>query len=202
MKRSIRHSKIAIQDSLTIVVFLCSVHVASAQEGASWWKSLFQDKTSTVDIAVADSSSTTRPTQPVVESTFEVQAAEESKQNMTADAALPALRIQGAGSYKMQRAEGITALDSAWRTETHPVQGYRVQLYMGSLQDARRIRSQLRQQTDLPIYLTSLAPSYRVCLGDFHNKWAAEKERKQWSDLFPMALAIPMEISISTVSSQ
>ena len=84
----------------------------------------------------------------------------------------------------------------------HPVQGYRVQLYLGTLQEARKVRSQMRLKTDLPIYLTSLAPSYRVTLGDFHDKWAAEKERQRWSETFRMTIVIPMEISISSAQGQ
>ena len=102
------------------------------------------------------------------------------------------------GSYELQGDARIASLDSAWKTVPHPVQGYRVQLYLGPLQEARKVRSQLRSQTGLSIYLTSLAPSYRVCLGDFHDKWAAEKERKRWSNQFPMTIVIPMEISIAS----
>jgi hypothetical protein len=35
-----------------------------------------------------------------------------------------------------------------------------------------------------------------VCLGDFHDKWSAEKERKKWQSQLPLTLVIPMEIAI------
>ena len=106
------------------------------------------------------------------------------------------------GSYELQSNAHISALDSAWKVMRHPVQGYRVQLYLGTLQEARKVRSQMRLKTDLPIYLTSLAPSYRVTVGDFHDKWAAEKERQRWSETFRMTIVIPMEISISSAQGQ
>ena len=198
VQRAIRHS--------LLILFIGGAFTSSlAQDDAPWWKSLFNGKHDAIN-----SPSNAKPFENEqmsgVQNGIQGQDSSESNGqiNETASALEPISNSvkRQIGSYELQSNAHISALDSAWKVMRHPVQGYRVQLYLGTLQEARKVRSQMRLKTDLPIYLTSLAPSYRVTVGDFHDKWAAEKERQRWSETFRMTIVIPMEISISSAQGQ
>lgn len=83
-----------------------------------------------------------------------------------------------------------------WRARSGEMQGFRIQLFTGTLQDARLLRSQLRDQTHLPVYLTSLPPNYQILLGDFRDRWSAEKERELWLATFPYALVLASPVAL------
>ena len=195
----------AIRRSL-LFLFIGGAFTSSlAQDDAPWWKSLFQGKHAAID-SPSNAVPLDNPPLTGVQNGIQGQDSSESSGqiNETASALEPISNSvkRQIGSYELQSNAQISALDLAWMVVRHPVQGYRVQLYLGTLQEARKVRSQMRLKTDLPIYLTSLAPSYRVTLGDFHDKWAAEKERQRWSQTFRMTIVIPMEISISSAQGQ
>ena len=195
----------AIRRSL-LFLFIGGAFTSSlAQDDAPWWKSLFQGKHAAID-SPSNAVPLDNPPLTGVQNGIQGQDSSESSGqiNETASALEPISNSvkRQIGSYELQSNAQISALDLAWMVVRHPVQGYRVQLYLGTLQEARKVRSQMRLKTDLPIYLTSLAPSYRVTVGDFHDKWAAEKERQRWSETFRMTIVIPMEISISSAQGQ
>lgn len=176
-----------------------------AQEDAPWWKSLFHGKRDAIE---SPTLAIPFDNKPLSETGNSIQGQDTSEsrgqidENPSVSEPFSNSIQRQVGSYQLQSNEHIAALDSTWMTIQHPVQGYRVQVYLGTLQEARKVRAQMRLKTDLPIYLTSLAPSYRVTLGDFHDKWTAEKERQRWSETFRMTIVIPMEISISSAQGQ
>ena len=76
-----------------------------------------------------------------------------------------------------------------------PVNGFRIQVFLGDLNAARAERARLRRITEEPVYLQAMPPSYGLMVGDFHDKWAAERLRLSWSELYPDALTIPTDIN-------
>ena len=62
-------------------------------------------------------------------------------------------------------------------------------------QAARQLRADLRKQQSLPVYVMDLAPNYRVCLGDFRDRWSADEERRRWLATYPTATVIPCPIA-------
>ena len=90
----------------------------------------------------------------------------------------------------------IEELVRDWRESPREMQGYRIQLFTGTLQDARLLRSQLRNQTHLPVYLTSLPPNYQILVGDFRDRWSAEKERELWLANYPYALVLSSPVAL------
>jgi hypothetical protein len=100
------------------------------------------------------------------------------------------------GHYNLVWDDRMADLDSTWKTLGHPVQGYRVQLFSGSLQAAREFRSLARKSSNYPVYLSAMPPNYRITLGNFRTKWEAENVKDNWLEAFPLALVIPMEIEL------
>lgn len=188
--------------SLVLLILLnCSIYGFS-QETTSWWKSIFKGKNTSTEAKIERSSeaiesaiTTDFPEKMPIDSA-EDPMNDPSVFHEDIDDSSPLLKSHEPGTYVLQSDDRITRFDSAWKALPHPVSGYRVQLFLGTLQEARIIRAKIRKQTQSPIYLSSLPPSYRVCLGNFHDKWSAEKERKKWQSQLPLTLVIPMEIAI------
>lgn len=89
----------------------------------------------------------------------------------------------------------VAAWDAAFRANPKPADGYRVQLYLGDLQSARQLRADLRKTVTQPVYILDLTPNYRVCIGDFRDRWSAEFERRSWLAAYPTATVIPSPIA-------
>ena len=89
----------------------------------------------------------------------------------------------------------VAAWDAAVRANPEPADGYRVQLYLGDLQSSRQLRADLRKTVTQPVYILDLTPNYRVCIGDFRDRWSAEFERRSWLAAYPTATVIPSPIA-------
>jgi hypothetical protein len=98
------------------------------------------------------------------------------------------------GHFQLDQPARLDTLDSLWRLSPGPIEGYRVQVFLGELQAARMERSTLRRITDKPIYLQAMPPSYGLMVGDFRDKWAAERLRTSWARIYPDALTVPCAI--------
>ena len=92
------------------------------------------------------------------------------------------------------RPDAVAAWDSVARAQPAAVAGFRIQVFLGDLQAARQLRAELRRQQPLPVYVLDLAPNYRVCLGDFRDRFSAEFVRAQWLTAYPTATVIPCSI--------
>ncbi|MBL6865489.1 MAG: hypothetical protein ISQ97_00165 [Flavobacteriales bacterium] len=175
---------------------------ALAQDNNAWWKGLFQQRSAACDSAAvssADPGESTRPAPITIDESYSIIPAESGAadpNSIESDSAVQ--RVRKEGDYQLMWDPRMAQLDSAWKTESHPLNGYRIQLFSGSLQKAREFRAVARRRTDLPVYMSSMPPNYRLTIGDFRNKWGAENVKQQWLGLFPLALVIPMEIELPT----
>jgi|TARA_B100000767_G_scaffold167803_1_gene157182 hypothetical protein len=194
--RAIAHSKAVL---LGLGLACGFANTGLTQEDAAWWKGLFQQKQ-----AMCDSSTSPNdvPLEPVHEFGKSTAGPEH---NLDSDSAnledLQAVDLKPnlnrtEGNYDLVLDPRIAQLDSVWQTLDHPIRGFRVQLFSGNLQAAREFRSIARKASNYPVYLSSMPPNYRITLGDFRNKWAAENEKQKWLAKFPLSLVIPMEIKL------
>jgi hypothetical protein len=196
LSSSTRLSKTAIFAFIILIGFSNSL---LSQDDSAWWKSLFRPKNTQCDSSGA---STLIPTKPMQSADTEKMESSDPVEKMWADVEEPKDTGNGVninrkeGHFSLTWDPRMAQLDSAWKEQEHPLMGYRVQLYSGSLQQAREFRSLARKRTTLPLYLSSMPPNYRITLGDFRSKWEAQKEKQVWLKTFPLALVIPMEIEL------
>lgn len=175
------------------LVFLGATTACSAQGDAAWWKGLFKgtqksmcDSTSAEQAApeapgvmIWDTSATNEPEAPFAPEPTVVK------------------KERPVGNVVEQFDDRIASLDSAWHAEEHALRGFRVQIFSGSLQAAREVRAQARKTNgEWPVYLSSMPPNYRVTIGDFRTRWEAQKAQDAWTNAFPMAIVIPMDINL------
>ena len=164
-----------------------------AQSDAGWWKGLFKGTQN----SMCDSSATERSAPEVLD----VVVWEPSGANLTEEPSAPEpiaiVDERPVGSVVEQYDDRIASLDSAWHTEEQALRGFRVQIFSGSLQAARKVRANARKTSgEWPVYLSSMPPNYRVTIGDFRSRWEAQKAQDAWNKAFPMSIVIPMDINL------
>ena len=193
---AVKHSKILF----LAIAFTCGFsNAAITQEDSPWWKGLFDQKSKSCD------SSKSSPVTPPERAPDTVDPSPSATEGVEEAWAGFEELVLANSKPKQSRKEGhdnlvwddrMADLDSTWKTLGHPVQGYRVQLFSGSLQAAREFRSLARKSSNYPVYLSAMPPNYRITLGNFRTKWEAENVKDNWLEAFPLALVIPMEIEL------
>lgn len=102
----------------------------------------------------------------------------------------------GVGSVTWVMDSRIHDLDSLGKSEAKPIQGYRIQIYFGSLSEARAVKASFRKEfPEVSCQLLPISPNYAVTVGNYRNQWEARRaldsgEVGQWTN----ALVIPSEI--------
>lgn len=90
----------------------------------------------------------------------------------------------------------IAKIDSLSKVQPNPLQGFRVQIYFGDLQQARAIRAGFRRDhPGADCQLMAIDPNYAVTVGNYRDRWTAEKALRD--DIlvnWPRALVVPCEI--------
>ena len=182
-------------------------------QGEGWWRGLFKPKSDPIDVHapaspaaghVEPNDSTSQqqdlsapastPLSPDDRKREDNPLSGSAPDEATSDFSSPHLDLQP-GAIVMQLPARLDTLDSLSRINPQPVSGYRLQVFLGDLNAARAERAKLRRITTEPLYLQAMPPSYGLMVGDFHDKWSAERLRMQWSDLYPDALTIPTDIN-------
>ena len=92
----------------------------------------------------------------------------------------------------------LRSLDSLAKLDPAPLQGFRVQIYFGDLQEARAVRAAFnRACPDVASHLHPIDPNYAVTVGNFRDAWSAQRA-VQSGDLgaWDNVLVIPSEIDL------
>lgn len=103
------------------------------------------------------------------------------------------------GSVTWHVPEGVAALDSLSKAHPSPLQGYRIQIYFGTLNEARAVRAAFRRDhPQTACQLLPLSPNYAVTVGNYRDKWEAQRalEREGFADTWEYSLVIPSEIDL------
>lgn len=74
----------------------------------------------------------------------------------------------------------------SYPTSDHVIEGYRVQIFLGTKADAVRVRQAfLLKHPDIPAYLSYLAPNFRIRVGDLRDRVSAERLRHELKEEQP-----------------
>jgi hypothetical protein len=79
----------------------------------------------------------------------------------------------------------------------HPHQGYRVQIFLGDRKTAEETkRTFLQKYPDVPVYLSYLAPNFRLRVGDLRTRLDAERTLTELRTDYPGSYIVPDEIGM------
>ncbi len=78
------------------------------------------------------------------------------------------------------------------------MQGYRIQIYFGGVrQKASEVRLDFTNRfPDVPAYLSYQQPNFKVRVGDYRNRFEAQKFLKSIEGLFPTCFIVPDEVKL------
>jgi len=76
--------------------------------------------------------------------------------------------------------------------------GYRIQIYFGGIrQKASEVRLDFSNRyPDVPSYLSYQQPNFKVRVGDYRNRYEAQKFLKEIDGLFPTCFIVPDEVKL------
>ena len=136
---------------------------------SGWWKGLFRP---------TDEAPSTAPQKSLGTHTAEPDAEipSDTPSAMEDTLALPILRSAQPATFSWSLPEGLATLDSLDKADPKPLQGYRIQIYFGDLQEARAVRAAFRR--DHPgeaCQLMPIAPNYAVTVGNYRDMWSAQR---------------------------
>lgn len=104
---------------------------------------------------------------------------------------------QDQGKVLIQCDPRIEEMDSLSRLHPSPLEGYRVQIFFGSRNEAQRTRGEfLKKYPDTGAYISYLAPNFRLRVGDFRSKMDSEKFKNEIQNDFSGTYIVKDEISL------
>lgn len=177
---------------LVIALLLSFSLVSHTQTDDPWWKKLFRketvetqdDKKEDVSPIIIDTLQTTPTPTPILEdSLIETSIGEPIKR-------------PGKITYKMDPA--LAAMDSMYKAEPPVLNGYRIKIYFGNLEQARGIRvNYISAGYKDGCYLKQYPPNFAVLVGNFRSQTEAYKRLNELKALYPGASIVRSEIEIS-----
>lgn len=97
----------------------------------------------------------------------------------------------------------IAEMDSVSKLHPSPLEGYRVQIFFGSRNEAQRIRGEfLKKYPETGAYISYLAPNFRLRVGDFRSKMESEKFKKEIQNDFSGSYIVKDQIGLPQLRQQ
>ncbi len=92
----------------------------------------------------------------------------------------------------------LKSLCSLAKLNPAPLQGFRVQIYFGDLQEARAVRAAFnRACPDVASQLHPIDPNYAVTVGNFRDAWSAQRAMQSGAlGTWDNVLVIPSDIDL------
>lgn len=158
---------------------------------SGWWKGLFRPTEEAPSAAPQESVGT--PTAgPAAEIPSDTRSAMEDTLALSIERSAPP------ATFSWSLPTGLATLDSLDKADPKPLQGYRIQIYFGDLQEARAVRAAFRRDhPEEACQLMPITPNYAVTVGNYRDMWSAQRAlRDGHVGSWKHALVIPSAINL------
>ena len=154
-------------------------------EGETWWKGLFRG-----------GQETPQPTPEPTQDSLDTPTLKTMDSVALTLAHVPERPDAVLATWNMP--DTLRSLDSLAKLDPAPLQGFRVQIYFGDLQEARAVRAAFnRACPDVASHLHPIDPNYAVTVGDFRDTWSAQRAVQSGAlGAWDNVLVIPSEIDL------
>ncbi len=106
-------------------------------------------------------------------------------------------QIHPQGEIRVHEDRRIAILDSLKRRYPTKIKGYRVQIFFGNREEARRKRIEFTARyPQTPAYISYLAPNFRLRVGDFRTRIEAEKLKHDLGNRYQGCYIVKDEIEL------
>ncbi len=101
------------------------------------------------------------------------------------------------GNIRFVQDSRIALMDSLKKANPTPMDGFRVQIFFGSRNEANKARADfLRINPEVGAYVTYLAPNFRLRVGDFRTRTEAEKFKREILQVYPGSYIVADQIAL------
>lgn len=174
---------------LSLLVFQLFSSTAIAQEKDSWLKKLFGKEEENTPVEPSDSLDLILD-EYLKEKTNDIEH--------VTDTAAPSGLVVKAGELTVFEDKRLTLLNDSLANHPKAMTGYRVQIFFGSLEQAREARATyIRSHSGENCVIEHVAPNFSVRVGDFQDQYAAYRRLKDLKKEFPGAIIIPGNIDLA-----
>lgn len=180
--------KSVLKTLLFAFVILQGTSHLHAQED-TWWQRLFKKETVEAQKEEPDTTESKESVQEVKEEVVKEQVFDAA----ASDAVLPFPGQDGEIQIEVPR--DLARLDSLYREHPPQIEGYRIQLYFGGLQEARELRAEsMLAHPDRAFYLVQNPPNFAVLCGDFRSSLEAYRALAICREEHPSAIIVQSPI--------
>jgi len=154
-------------------------------EGETWWKGLFRG-----------GQETPQPIPKPTQDSMDTTTLTKMDSVVLTPAQVPPRPDAVLATWSMP--DTLRSLDSLAKLDPAPLQGFRVQIYFGDLQEARAVRAAFnRACPDVASHLHPIDPNYAVTVGNFRDAWSAQRAVQSGAlGAWDNVLVIPSEIDL------
>ncbi|MDA0729860.1 MAG: hypothetical protein O3B70_03910 [Bacteroidetes bacterium] len=174
---------------------------ATSPTDAQWWRSLFRSQGDDSTPCATDASAKPHPQTSTSVDSDSTEGSATSPEAPVLDAT-PWRPVHSPGTLEWVMPQAVATLDSIDRSSPAVMQGYRIQIYFGSLPEARSVRASFRRDhVDFACQLVPVTPNYAVTVGNYRDKWEAMRDLQNHGimDTYPQALVVPSEIDLPSI---
>lgn len=167
-----------------IVIVAAFAFLSISQDGLAqddpWWKNLF--KKETVD-EIEEDKTTEKSDVPE----------EDTGAKDTIVVVIPV--VHEPGRVTVNTPYALDTLNKSLIENPDPTSGFRIQIFFGSLAEAKKQRSvHMSKHKNEPCYLVQNIPNFAVRVGDFRSKLEAYRRLTELRGIYPSAYVVPDEI--------
>ncbi len=99
------------------------------------------------------------------------------------------------------RFDQLVAKQKEQNLSNQTMPGYRIQIYFGgNRQKASEAKLNFNSKfADIPAYITYQQPNFKVRVGDFRNRYDAQKMMKDLEGMYPTLFIVPEDVKLPSI---
>ena len=185
-----------------VLALMATPFLSHAQDDSDgpWWKGLFKQETVN-ELEEAPEAAPTPPVTPSADKskTKPTEGLDDTREldtdtvNLSGPFTLP----KNPGVVTVTTPAAVDSLDAFRKRNPLPMQGYRIQIFQGSVTEAKEVRSQfVATRAKDPVHLVQTRPYFAIRIGDFRTELDAYKRLMEIREIYPGAYVVADRIAL------
>lgn len=181
-----------------VVLMILSLNTSFGQEEDSWWRKLFK-KDSVEEIEKEVPLDNTNPDENLDLKEIDTDIQDNNKSDTTVlDVKFTSRKLEKTnipGTIDIHNSFTVDSIAEKFQDKDY--RGYRIQIFLGDLDLAKRTRAQyMAKKSFNKCYIEQRAPDYVVLIGDYRDLYEAHQSLFKLKEEFPNAFIVDSEINL------
>jgi hypothetical protein len=174
--------------------------LSAAQDDTPWWKRLFKQET----VNELEKPTPATPDSTQQESGSKLKPGKQDSPDLTPIDSLilnPSVPVTtNPGVVRVVSPAAVDSLNSFRQRHPLPISGYRIQIFQGSVTEAKEARAEfVRTRAKDPVHLVQTRPYFAIRIGDFRTELEAYKRLMELRDVYPGAYVVADRIEMPPI---